>query len=235
MPSDEAASSTDDTMPRSAMHPQCMLPLPEPTMEGQIQFPPGITSMKQWGDTVLSFGKFKGQSYEDIIPRTGPGGLSYMVKDFASFITSYKLLADASSSSGSPMHPDTTRPREFKMENINKWALWVRQKWSQVSQLEFLTLEDFEKGYNEGHLHIVLELVHEGNPNLDGSRGCSMRSALYGACDCWGGAYGTGLIVKFKSKGQVTVQDKLGKGLCILGWKACFKEEKGTVLDLVQP
>jgi hypothetical protein len=183
--------------------------LPEPIMEGQIQFPPGITSMKQWGDTLLSFGKFKDQSYEDIILRTDPGGLS-SYKDFASFIASYKLLANASSSSG------------------------CRRR---VSQLEFLTLEDFEQGYEEGHLHIVLELVHEGNPCLPGSPGCSMRSALSGACDCWGGAYGTGLLMEFGSStmGQVTVRDRLGQGLCILDWKACFKEEKCTVLDLVQP
>jgi hypothetical protein len=82
----------------------------EPTIGGQVQFPPGITSMKQWGDTLLAFGRFKGKGYYDLVSSTEAEAVSYVgwclgrrvtpsspdpPLDFAEFIAAYKLLNEA--------------------------------------------------------------------------------------------------------------------------------------------
>jgi hypothetical protein len=77
--------------------------VPEPTVGGQVQFPPGITSMKQWGNTLLAFGKFKGKGYYELISSTEAEAVSYVDEavsyvvpvDFAEFIAAYKLLNEA--------------------------------------------------------------------------------------------------------------------------------------------
>jgi hypothetical protein len=83
--------------------------VPEPTMV-QVQLPPGIKSMTQWGDTRLAFGKFQGKGYYDIISSTEAEEVSYVQWclgrritpsspdppwDFAEFIAAYKQLNEA--------------------------------------------------------------------------------------------------------------------------------------------
>jgi hypothetical protein len=116
-----SSPAAEATLPEATM--------PEPTMGGQIRFPSGITSMKQWGDTLLDFGKFKGTAYDDLILRTDPEAQSYikwclgrqttpssseLLKDFANFIASYKLLGEAGTAGSVSMYPGTTQRRVFK-------------------------------------------------------------------------------------------------------------------------
>jgi hypothetical protein len=105
--------------------------VPEPTMGGQVQFqfPSGITSMKQWGDTLLDFGEFKGEGYYDLISSTEAQAVSYikwcldrrdtpwssaLQKDFAEFIAAYKQLNEAGTAGIASMFPGTTQRRVFK-------------------------------------------------------------------------------------------------------------------------
>jgi hypothetical protein len=107
--------------------------MPEPTNCGQVQFPAGITSMKQWGNTLLDSGKlgttFKGKGYSDLVFSTDPDMVSYvkwclgrrwsptssaLLKDFAEFIAAYKQLNEAGVVGSAPMYPGTTQRRMFK-------------------------------------------------------------------------------------------------------------------------
>jgi hypothetical protein len=103
--------------------------MPEPTNCGQVQFPAGITSMKQWGDTLLDFGKFKGKGYHDLVSSTEAGDVSYikwclgrrwtptssaLLKDFAEFIAAFQQLNEAGVAGSSSMYPGTTQRRMFK-------------------------------------------------------------------------------------------------------------------------
>jgi hypothetical protein len=103
--------------------------IPEPTMGGQVQFPSGITSMKQWGDTLLDFGKFKGKGYYDLVSSTEAEMVSYvkwclgrrwtptssaLLKDFAEFIAASKQLSEAGTTGSASMYPGTTQRRMFK-------------------------------------------------------------------------------------------------------------------------
>jgi hypothetical protein len=105
--------------------------VPEPTMGGQVQFqfPAGITSMKQWGDTLLDFGEFKGEGYYDLISSTEAQAASYikwclgrrdtpwsspLQQDFAEFIAAHQQLNEAGTTGFASIFPGTTQRRVFK-------------------------------------------------------------------------------------------------------------------------